>query len=311
MVSTFVGAFGGSYRETRLTALLGYLIALQPGPFLRLFGFAGKPRVVRLENWHGDTRSDIFVETTVGTGVIEAKVDATDPLEQSRKYQARWTVLLTQHFPSSRQREWRRTKYLSWQQLAGLLKGLAHSKNPSVRFVSRDLCRYLEENHMIKQRESVEIYAREINEPVTLALFLKAQMYGCWYEEGSRLPEALYFAPHFGQNIAYEHPGVHVGISYIARIERVEVVETWQELMNAIVSIRGKHWLNSHLHEIKPLKTAPTWEWRSRKKRSFLFLSIPRLVFNPPLHKEKLQKGKGWLSKRFLSFEQLFSAWGC
>ena len=162
---------------------------------------------------------------------------------------------------------------------------------------------------MIQSRQSVEIYAREINEPATLALFLKAQMYGCWYEEGSRLPEAHYFAPHFGQAISDLQPGVHVGISYIARIERVEVIETWNDLAEAVREVRSKHWWNSHQEEIKPLRTE--WDWGKRKKRSFLFLDSPRLVFNPPVLKERLQKGKGWLSKRFLSFDELFKAWGC
>jgi hypothetical protein len=49
----------------------------------------------------------------------------------------------------------------------------------------------------------------------------------CTYQEGSRMAEALYFAPHFGQAIARNHPGVRVGISYIARIESIEVVESW------------------------------------------------------------------------------------
>ena len=162
---------------------------------------------------------------------------------------------------------------------------------------------------MVKQQESVEIYAREINEPITLTMFLKTHIYGCWYESGSRLPEALYFAPHFAQSIANTHAGVHWGISYIARIERVEVVESWQEFTAAIISVRGKHWWNSHSSEVKPLKTE--WDWKSGKKRSFLFLSAPRLVFNPPVRKETLQEGKGWLSKRFLSFDELFEAWGC
>ena len=43
----------------------------------------------------------------------------------------------------------------------------------------------------------------------------------------------------------------------------------------------------------------------------FLFLSKPRLVFNPPVLKDNLQKGKGWLSKRTFSFDELFEAWGC
>ena len=82
---------------------------------------------------------------------------------------------------------------------------------------------------MIQTNKSVEIYAREVNNEETLALFLKAQMYGCRYEKSSRLAEAHYFAPHFGQQIARNHPGVRVGISYIASIERVEVVETWKD----------------------------------------------------------------------------------
>ena len=82
---------------------------------------------------------------------------------------------------------------------------------------------------MIQTNKSVEIYAREVNNEETLALFLKAQMYGCRYEKSSRLAEAHYFAPHFGQQIARDHPGVRVGISYIASIERVEVVETWKD----------------------------------------------------------------------------------
>jgi putative transposase len=41
LVSTLTGAFGQGLRETRLTALLGYLMACKPKPFLDLFGLAG------------------------------------------------------------------------------------------------------------------------------------------------------------------------------------------------------------------------------------------------------------------------------
>jgi hypothetical protein len=36
----------------------------------------------------------------------------------------------------------------------------------------------------------------------------------------------------------------------------------------------------------------------------------PRLVFNPPISKDLLQKGKGYLSRRTFSFDELFDAWG-
>ena len=161
---------------------------------------------------------------------------------------------------------------------------------------------------MIPQRPSPEVYAREINEPNTLALYLHGRMYGCKYEQGSRLPEARYFAPHFGMQIAKIHPGINVGISYIARIEAIEVVATWGDLRQAVVNIRGKAWWNGHDDIVNRIKD---WGWDGSERRYMLFLGQPRLAFNPPVLKERLQKGKGWLSRRFLSFDELFGAWGC
>jgi hypothetical protein len=309
VVSSLAGAFGSALRETRLTAMLGYLIALEPVIFCDIFAFRGRPLSVSLETRELSDRSDILIDTTAGRGVVEAKVTTTDPFRQAQKYSAKWRVLLTEHAASCRQKRLRTVKYLRWRDLVEPLQRLAgRSQDNRVRFVSRDLLSYLGEHSMIKIDKSVEIYAREINNEETLTLFLKAQLYGCDYQKRSGLTEALYFAPHFGQRIARNHPGVQVGISYIARIDRVEVVETWKELLQTIRKVRGKHWLNGHMPLVQPLHLG--WNWRD-SKRSFLFLSTPRLVFNPPVLKDKLQKGKGWLNKRIFSFDTLFKAWGC
>src|SRR5712692_5484534 len=295
VVSTITGAFGQSLRETRLTALLGYLVALAPEPFLDLFGFRGVAQKVSLEMRHEDGRSDILIETNSGVGLIEAKVDATDPLEQSRKYPSRWAALLTHHVP--RTRVVSKTRYVSWEQLAELLKELSQWKLPRMRILSADLLAYLREHRMVKNRESVEIYAREINEPVTLALFLKAQLYGCTYQPGSPIAEALYFAPHFGRRIANAQPGVAVGISYVARIESVGRATTWSEFHDLLLESRGRVWWKGHKEELQALRRK--WSWRGAEQRTFLLLGEPRLAFNPPVRKERLQKGRGWLSKRF------------
>ena len=307
VVSSFAGAFGSTLRETRLTAILGYLIALEPQIFCDFFGFRGTPLSVSLETQHESDRSDILVKTTVDLGVIEAKVTATDPFTQARKYPAKWRVLLTEFMASGKQKQNRGVTYCRWRDLARPLEELKKSPNNQARFVSQDLLRYLGEHAMGKTNRPVEIYAREINNEETLALFLQAHLYGCHYEKSSRVAEALYFAPHFGQRIAHEHPGAKVGISYIATIERVEVVETWKDLLQITREVRGKQWLNGHMRLLEPLHR--NWKWP--RKRSFLFLSKPRLVFNPPVLKESLQKGKGWLSKRTFSFDELFDAWGC
>ena len=161
---------------------------------------------------------------------------------------------------------------------------------------------------MTQNRKSVEIYAREINEPMTLALFLKAQLYGCRYKAGSRLAEALYFAPHFAKRIAKEHPGVNTGISYIARVESVANATTWQEFRELMIKERGRVWWNRHKSLLRDLRQK--WSWSKGEQRSFLLLGTPRLAFNPPVRKEGLQKGKGFLSKNFLSFDELFDVWG-
>jgi len=309
VVSSLAGAFGNTLRETRLTAMLGYLVALEPERFCEIFAFRGRPLSVSLETRHATDRSDILIETTAGWGVVEAKVSAADPFRQSLKYPAKWRVLLTEYIPSSKQKRLRGVKYFRWRDLEGVLRQLAGSKNNRVRFVSRDLLSYLEEHAMIEKNESVEIYAREINNEESLAAFLKARMYRCWYQKGSRLAEASYFAPHFGKRIARNHPGVQVGISYIARIERVEVVDTWQDFLKTVREVKEGQWLNRHMRLLRP------WHGRGhdwhKKPRSILFLSTPRLVFNPPVLKENLVKGKGFLNERYFSFDKLFAAWGC
>src|SRR5262249_51652744 len=155
---------------------------------------------VSLETNHERDRSDILVKTSRGTGVIEAKLDPTDPVTQAFKYRADWRVLLTDYVPSEQQRRLRGVRYVRWNQLASVLTDLSTSPDRSLRFTCSDLLKCLEDSNMIRTNDSVEIYAREINEEVTLALFLKARMYGCNYEASSRLPEALYFAPHFGRS---------------------------------------------------------------------------------------------------------------
>jgi hypothetical protein len=307
IISSLVGAFGNSLKETRLTALLAYLIALEPSPFMEKFGFKGFIRSVSLENRHEQGRSDILVETTHGTGIVEAKIGGTNPYKQAMKYGAKWRVLLSQYKPAEKEKRLTNIRHIHWHDVVEILKRLSKSLNPKVKFVSQDLLGYMEEHNMIKTRDSVEVYAREINEPNTLVLFLKARLYGCDYKRNSRLSEALYFAPHFGKKICDNYPGVQYGISYIAKVETVDTVETREDLLNIIKAVRGKHWLNSNKQFIKPILNK--WKWGNGNQHNFLFLHKPQLVFNPPVRKENLQKGFGWLSKNFLSFDELFSAW--
>ena len=307
LVVSLLGAFGRSLKETRLTAWLGYLLAMRPEPLTSLFGFSGTVQNVRLETRHEDGRSDILVETSNGLGVIEAKVDATDAATQVRRYGARWRALLT-----SAGTNWTGSgiRHVHWHRLAERLKEAARTASPSYRFLVDQFIAYLEEHHMIKTTESFEIYAREVNEPVTLALFIQGHIYGCNYEKNQKVTQAQYFAPHFGNRLSRHQPGIFHGISYVARIEKVFVATTWREFMDGVCDARGKQWWNSYADLMARLRRQKDWDWSSEQRRNFLLLGEPRLVFNPSVRKENLQKGKGWLSRRFFSFDDLFAAWG-
>ena len=114
VVSSLTGAFGSQLRETRLTALLGYVMALKPEPFMKLFGFRGTPQSISLETRHGLDRSDILVRTSSGTGVVEAKATAVNPTAQAKKYDAKWRALLTPYLPSTKESKAKNTRYCTW-----------------------------------------------------------------------------------------------------------------------------------------------------------------------------------------------------
>jgi hypothetical protein len=282
---------------------------MQPEPLALLFGFKGNVMEVRLETHHEDGRSDILVKTTQGLGVIEAKVDATDASAQLKSYhrEARWRALLTLGHSNA---QLSRMCHVHWQQLADCLVDVAKNASPIFKFLATQFIKHLEEHHMIKNPESLEIYAREINEPITLELFIKGQIYGCRFEQRNKVAEAQYFAPHFARKIADQQPGIFEGISYVARIERVFVATTWREFMDGVCEIRGKQWWNSHRKLMRDLHN--DWTWNKNRQRSFLLLGEPRLVFNPPIRKENLRRGKTRVAfiPRSFSFDELFAAWG-
>ena len=307
LVNCLGSAFGGGLRETRVTAMLGYLIARCPHRFDDLFALTEPLTSVHVETNHHSGRSDILMSSSRDSLVVEAKLDTTDAGSQVKKYPGRRRVVLSGHLPSSAQRSNRGLSYVSWHQLGDALKKIAGSEPQPNKFLALELIRYLEDHAVIPRDRAIEIYCREINNEPTLNLFLKTRMYTCDYEKSARVSEALYFAPHFGQAIAAAHPGIVTGISYLARIEVVHVVDSRQDSLQAIATERGKTFLKQNKEHIAT--ATRRWRWPAGHRRTLLFLGEPRLVFNPPVKKENLQKGKGWLSKRTFDFDQLFAGW--
>ncbi len=305
VITSLLGSFGHGLRETRLTACLGYLIAREPKAFRKLLKLKGKVQSVSVEHRHQQGRTDVQIATTDGITVLEAKVGTAEGISQLLGYDANYRVLVTPYMPTSKDRLHRNLLLITWQEIASVLHDITSRAHSASKPIAADLLEYLEEHRMIKSRDAVEIYAREINEPTSLRMFLKAGVFGCENSKGSRVGEALYFAPHFGKQIEREHPGVHHGISYIARIEQVEPTSCWDDFKQVIIRHRKPAGFKKHEEIFRDVK------WlRSRKEHLILLLSEPQLVFTPPIRKDTLQGGSGWLSKRYFTFKEFFEVWG-
>ena len=137
-------------------------------------------------------------------------------------------------------RRTRRMHYVTWERVAATLREAVKTHRQPLSFLAADLVKHLEAHGMVKKTESLEVYAREINEPVTLNLFFEAHVYGCKYERANTVAHALYFAPHLGGKVAHVNSPIRRGISYVARIESVDVGATWDDFVGIASQRRGR-----------------------------------------------------------------------
>ena len=307
-VRTLFGSFGASLKETRLTSILGYLIAQQPLPWQVLFRIHDPLSLVRVEFSRKTGRADIWMDTPTESIVLEAKVTSIDPTPQSKKYRADRSILISDHSPTTQQLQ-STDLYFTWEKIASFLEAEYYAATRGrayLQFLAKEVVRYMAENSLIRKTDALEVYVREINIATGLKLFLKGRLYSCPYERTGKAGRALYFAPHFGQQLASELPGIYSGISFVAKIDAVEIFDNWKVFLEATKKQRGAHWQRRNRDVIAPLRKHFD---KTKEQRTLLFLCEPRLVFNPPINKSLLQKGSGRLSKRAFSFDELFEAW--
>ncbi len=73
-----------------------------------------------------------------------------------------------------------------------------------------------------------------VNKIPNLSLFLQGRVYFC--KANDNVYKCTYFAPCFGNQISVISPGIKVGLSYIAGIEKHLEVKSFYELVEGIKS---------------------------------------------------------------------------
>jgi hypothetical protein len=142
-VGSFLSVLG-SLRETRLTAVLGFLVSRFPEEFGSLLGFRPSPAdEISVEETDAGERYDVLIRQSGETHIIEGKIGPTQSVDQLLRYvrsvrrtRGRRPALTVvddgSEFSQSRQRvflpvsrEVRSLRFVKWSQVAEICRGIA------------------------------------------------------------------------------------------------------------------------------------------------------------------------------------------
>jgi hypothetical protein len=307
--NNLLSAFGSGIKETRLTAYLGYLISLNIHELSDYLCIKSPILTVYLEKKLDSQRCDIVIETMNTTVIIEAKVNNSDTtsqlIKQYNEYKTEKEIII---ISLTRNNHFSKNKILakSWTDIYNVLHKCSYNGHKQ-RVLSEEFMKHLEEEGMVNTNKK-EVYARDVNKLPNMSLFLQAQVYFC--KANDNIYKCSYFAPYFGNKISTISPGIKEGLSYVAKIENHIEVNTFEELVNTIKMYIKKEKLKLDKDYIETLikQVKDDEKYDETIPHILLLLAKPRMLFNPPIEKSFLMDGKGFLSKNYYEFEELFEA---
>jgi PD-(D/E)XK nuclease superfamily len=314
----------GDLRETRLTAVLGYLIAEAPGIFGPLFLNRGAQiEEVKIEASEESRRYDLLLQTPKNIVVVEAKVGYTQSPSQVKRYvrslvknRTKKEVLLylldkggerlqTEIQQIKKEFSECEVRSKTWAEVARSIERVCAFKRfqnvyPKAAIIAGELVKYLKENQMAPS-EVKEIYIRQLSGD-SLELFFKHHIYKCQPNFAKNALQHIYFAPLFTAKAPADFASrsmlpIEKGLSYIARIITGRVVKRNQ----VCDFLLAEGHPNPKEASKEVLKQTP------RKEFLVLMLGQPYQLFHTPLSSKKLGV-KGLVSQKSASLDELLSA---
>jgi hypothetical protein len=331
-VQSFLSVLGG-LRETRLTAVLGFLVAQFPTEFGVLLGFrhASTDEILVEDTDEGD-RYDVLIRQSGETHIIEGKVGPTQSVTQLLRYiqslrrrhgrKPSLTVVDDgSEFRHSQDRAFdavkrrvKALKFVTWTQVAAVCRDIVrkkrnHATHPTGVVIAQEFAIHLKENHMTKDTHP-EIYLRDVGDIESVRLYFRHRIYKCQSKFFPSARNNLYFAPYFTQPMAkaisaHNLVPVGEGISFVSRVEDVQVMDT-ADVMKFLKA--QKH---PEFEEVAKIIR------KQHKEPDVLLMRLgePRQLFTSPVTKTKLSKkirfGVGAMGSRSCTFDDLLSASQC
>jgi hypothetical protein len=328
-VGSFLSVLG-SLRETRLTAVLGFLVSRFPEEFGPLLGFRPLPAdEISVEETDAGERYDVLIRQSGETHIIEGKIGPTQRVDQLLRYvrsvrrtRGRRPALTVvddgSEFRQSRlrafhgvEREVCSLRFVTWALVAKVCQDIARKHRAfkidrTGAVIADELATYLKENNMTTEAQP-EIYLRDVSDTSSVQLYFRHHLYKCQSKFYNSARSNLYFAPYFTRQMASAISQDNLvpigeGISFVSRVQKVQVIETRDVLA----------FLEASKHP-KPKDAAEVIRQNHRAREVLLMtLGEPRLMFVSPVTKAKLKQvipfGTGAMGSRSCTFDDLLAA---
>lgn len=328
-VNSFLSVLGG-LRETRLTAILGFLVTRFPDHFGELLGFKPSPLdQVSVEETDEGDRYDVLVRHRGGLHLIEGKLGATQRLDQllryiqnkRRKHRTKPSLTVVDdgsEFSQSRQRAYdpirkqvSSLRFVRWADVANVCQNILRRKRSFLQdrlgaVIAQEFLLHLQDHHMTHERHP-EIYLRDVGTRDSVELFFRHQIYKCQASFHNSARHNLYFAPYFTRQMADAIRQTNLvpvgeGISFVSQVESVVVIDT-RDVQN-------------YLKEVKHPNSKDVAQLirKNHKEKQVLLMRLgpPRLMFTSPVTKSKLKRhggfGLGAMGSRSITFDRLLEA---
>lgn len=302
-VQSFLSVLGG-LRETRLTAVLGYLVSRFPKEFGARLGFNTSPTdEISVEETENGDRYDVLIRASGEVHIIEGKIGPKQNADQLLRYiksckrKPSLTVIDDgfefRHFD---QRDFakvahavRKLHFVTWADIARMCQTIIRSQrnrqnDPTGTIVAQELFIHLQENHMTDDPRP-EIYLRDVSTIDSVKLFFRHHIYKCQPSFYNSARRNLYFAPYFTRNTTNQVREENLvplgeGISFIAQIQKVQLVDKKDVLPC----------LRAEKHPNPEEATKLIREHHREEEVLLMTLGEPRLLFVSPITKIKLHR---------------------
>ncbi len=291
-ITNLLSSFG-DLKETNLSAMLGYLISINPILAKKLFNIdlplIGVSLELRSEN--KENRYDIVIENSKAEYLVEIKIGRHSPTQLHRYLKSSKNIFVVgESLQSHVAKKSLRKVFLNWEQIAkGLESAKQNGRKKDLYYdkLCDDFIIHLKENGMHKGKIE-DVYLRDLSGD-SVEMYFNQRIYKCqpqYYDKGKN---ARFFAPYLTKSNS-KSSGLSVfrslgfGISFVSRIKDCLLI-----LPKDLVSVLDKNGYSKN--DIKEIFEKFNWKMNSRREEMVLLLDPPLRLFQRPVTKPDIWGG--------------------